>query len=113
MFEEDVGVVACDKLVGNDDEFGVVLDVGSVDRLVVGRNRLLNLLQGVIQTVLEEVPNLILLLVEDFLQALQEGLDFLAGSVQPLLEHVDGSLLLLVALIQLTQTSFGEEFLTD
>ena len=48
VLEEDVGVVAGYQLVGDDDELGVVLDVGGVDRLVVGRNRLLHLLQCVV-----------------------------------------------------------------
>lgn len=38
VFQEDVGVVAGYQLVGDDDEFGVVLDVCGVDGLVVRRN---------------------------------------------------------------------------
>lgn len=67
VFKEDIGVVACNQFVGNDDELRVVLDVGGVNGLVVGRNRLLYLLQSVIQTVFKEISYLVLLLVENFL----------------------------------------------
>jgi len=111
VLQEDVRVVACDQLVGNNDKFRVVLDVSGVNGLVVRRNRLFHFLQSVVETVFEKVADLILLLVEYFLQTLQEWLDLFPCSVKPLLEHVYGSLLLLVALVQLREASFWEKFL--
>ena len=48
---------------------------------MVGGLGLLGLLEGVVETVLEEGPDLVLGLVEDLLKALEERLDFFPGSV--------------------------------
>lgn len=76
VLKEDVWIIACDKLVGNDDQLGVVLDVGSIDGLVVRRDGVFYLLEGVAETVLEEISDLVLAFVKDLLQTLQEWLDF-------------------------------------
>ena len=73
---------------------------------MVGGLGLLGLLEGVVEAVLEEGPDLVLGLVEDLLKALEERLDFFPGSVQPLLKHTDGLLLLFVALLQSAETPF-------
>ncbi len=67
MLQVQRTVVRCDQLIRYDDQLWVVLNKRCIDRLMVGRYRVLYPLQRVNQTVLEEVTNLILRLVKDLL----------------------------------------------
>lgn len=67
VLEVKGAVVGGDQFVGDDDQFRVVLNESAVDRWMVLRERVLNFLQSVDQAVLEEVTDLVLGLVEDFL----------------------------------------------
>ncbi len=80
---------------------------------MIGRNRVLNLLEGIAEAVLEEIAYLVLGLIEYFLETLEERFNFLPCSVKPFLKHVDGLLLLLVSLIQLRKTTILEEFFSN
>lgn len=47
MVQKDIGVIAGDKFVADDDQFGVILNVSSVDGSVVRADRELNFLKGI------------------------------------------------------------------
>jgi hypothetical protein len=68
---------------------------------MIGRNGVLHLLEGIVETVFEEISNLILLFIENFLQTLQEWLNLFSSRIKPLLKHINGLLLLFISLIKL------------
>ena len=63
--------------------------------------RVLNPLKRIDQAVLKEVPDLVLGLVENFLQWLEEWLYLFMRSRKPFLEQVDRLVLLLVLSLEL------------
>lgn len=63
--------------------------------------RVLNPLKRIDQAVLKEVPDLVLGLVENFLQWLEERLYLFMRSRKPFLEQVDRLVLLLVLSLEL------------
>lgn len=59
MVQKDVGVIAGDKFVADDDQFGVIFNVSSVDGSVVRTDRELYFLKGIAQRVFEKCSDLI------------------------------------------------------
>lgn len=113
VVQEDVGVITRDQLVTDDNQLRVIFNVSSIDCPVVGTDGQLYLLQSIAQRVLEKGSNLVFRFVEDLLQTLKERLNFLPSSIQPLLEHSDRPLLLFIPVLQLSQTPFPEQLLSN
>lgn len=67
VLDEDIGVVTSNKLIWNDDELRIILDVCGVDGVMVRRDRVLYFLQGVTEWIFKEISDLVLFFIENFL----------------------------------------------